>query len=397
MNNKDTSPALTLLLGILIALSALGTDLYVPSLPDVAASFASPVSAAQLTVTTYFLGLAAGQLVWGPLSDRYGRRPVLLAALGLMLVVTAAAPFMPSIGALVAARLVQGFGMSGGVVISRSIVRDLHAGEQAARLLARMMVVFSVVPIAAPICGALLAAQAGWRAIFWAYAAIAAGLLVAVAAGLRETAPAARRSAHPAHILRGFGGLLADRRFLRPLLVVLCCQLAILAWVGSSSFTLAGMGVSVSAYGWMFAGVMLGQISGAWASSRLVLRLGAARLVRGGSWIVLGGGAAAAALAWGGAEHWSAIVAPFALLLFGTALALPAATALALSPFPQSAGAAASLIGSLGFVAGAILSTLLGGLFDGTARPMASVAAIAAVATFAFERRLARGSRHGTS
>ena len=393
MNNKETSAALTLLLGVLIALSALGTDLYVPALPDVAASFASPVSAVQLTLTTYFLGLAVGQLIWGPLSDRYGRRPVLLAALGLMLAVTAAAPFMPSIGALVAARLVQGLGMSGGVVVARSIVRDLHAHEQAARLLARMMVVFSIVPIAAPVSGALLTAHAGWRAIFWTYVLIAAGLLVAVAAGLRETAPAERRSAHPAQIARGLGRILSDRRFQAPLLVFLSCQMGILAWVASSAFTLAHMGVALDAYGWMFAGVMLGQIAGAWVASRFVLRLGSARLMRGGSFLVLGGGLAVAAFAWAGAEHWLALVAPFAVLLFGTALILPSATALALSPFPQAAGAASSLIGAIGFTAGALLSTLLGALFDGTARPMATAAALASLAAFAFERSLARGKR----
>jgi len=393
LNNKETSAALTLLLGVLIALSALGTDLYVPALPDVAASFASPVSAVQLTLTTYFLGLAVGQLIWGPLSDRYGRRPVLLAALGLMLAVTAAAPFMPSIGALVAARLVQGLGMSGGVVVARSIVRDLHAHEQAARLLARMMVVFSIVPIAAPVSGALLTAHAGWRAIFWTYVLIAAGLLVAVAAGLRETAPAERRSAHPAQIARGLGRILSDRRFQAPLLVFLSCQMGILAWVASSAFTLAHMGVALDAYGWMFAGVMLGQIAGAWVASRFVLRLGSARLMRGGSFLVLGGGLAVAAFAWAGAEHWLALVAPFAVLLFGTALILPSATALALSPFPQAAGAASSLIGAIGFTAGAFLSTLLGALFDGTARPMATAAALASLAAFAFERSLARGKR----
>src|SRR3954467_3270889 len=141
LNNEtrsETSTALTLLLGILIALSALGTDMYVPALPAVAAAFEAPVSAAQFTLTTYFIGLAAGQLTWGPLSDRYGRKPVLFLALALMLAVTAAAPLLPSIGALAAARLVQGFAMAGGVVVARSIVRDLHAHEQAARLLAKM-------------------------------------------------------------------------------------------------------------------------------------------------------------------------------------------------------------------------------------------------------------------
>ena len=393
MDKSETSAALTLLLGVLIALSALGTDLYVPALPDVAASFASPVSAVQLTLTTFFLGLAVGQLVWGPLSDRYGRRPVLLTALGIMLAVTAAAPFMPSIGALIAARLVQGLGMSGGVVIARSIVRDLHAHEQAARLLARMMIVFSIVPIAAPVSGALLAAHAGWRAIFWTYVLIAAGLLVAVGAGLRETAPAERRSAHPAEIARGLGGILSDRRFQAPLLLFLSCQMGILAWVASSAFTLAHMGVPIDAYGWMFAGVMLGQIAGAWVASRFVMRFGSARLLRGGSWLVLGGGMAAAAFAWAGAEHWLAMVAPFSVMLFGTALVIPSATSLALSPFPQAAGAAASLIGAIGFTAGAALSTLLGALFDGSARPMASVAALAGLAAFAFERLLAHGKR----
>jgi MFS transporter, DHA1 family, multidrug resistance protein len=393
LNKNETSAALTILLGILIALSALGTDLYVPALPDVAVFYAAPLSAAQLTVTTYFLGLALGQLAWGPLSDRYGRRPVLIAALALMLVVTAASPFMPSAGALAGARLVQGVGMSGGVVVARSIVRDLHAHEQAARLLARMMIVFSIVPIAAPVSGALLTSAAGWRAIFWTYALIAGGLLAAVIAGLRETAPAERRSVHPVAIAAGFAGMLAEPRFLGPLLVVLACQLAILSWVASSAFTLAGMGVSVDAYGWMFAGVMLGQISGAWVASRLVVRLGMAQLVRSGSWLVLAGGVAAAAFAWAGAAHWAAIVAPFALLLFGTALVLPNATALALTPFPRAAGSASSLIGAIGFTAGALLSTLLGSLFDGTPRPMASAAALAAVGVFGFERLLRNGSR----
>ena len=397
MNNNETSLALTILLGILMALSALGTDLYVPALPDIERSFGSPVSAVQATLTTYFLGLAAGQLLWGPLSDRHGRRPVLLAALGLMLAITTAAPFAPSIDVLVAARLVQGFAMAGGVVVARSIVRDLHAHEQAARLLARMMIVFSIVPIAAPVSGALLTAHAGWRAIFWTYVLVASGLLVAVAAGLRETAPPQRRSAHPAEIARGLGRILADGRFQGPLLLFLAAQMGILAWVASSAFTLAHMGVAIDAYGWMFAGVMLGQISGAWVASRFVLRLGSARLLRGGTWLVLGGGIAAAAFAWTGAQHWLALVAPFALLLFGTALVMPSATSLALSPFPHAAGAASSLIGSIGFIVAAILSTVLGALFDGTARPMASAAAIAGVAAFTFERMLAHGKRHGQS
>lgn len=391
MKNNDTPLALTLLLGILLALSALGTDLYVPALPDAAASFAAPVSATQLTITAYFAGLALGQLLWGPLSDRYGRRPVLLTALGGMLAVTAASPFAPSIGVLSLLRLAQGFAMAGGVVMARSIVRDLHAHEQAARLLARMMVVFSIVPIGAPLLGATLTSIHGWRGVFWTLAVVAVVLLVAVTLGLRETAPAERRSARPAEIARTLGGILAERRFVSPLLLFLSCQAGILAWVASSSFTLAHAGVSVTAYGWMFAAVMLGQIGGAWAASRFVLGFGSGRLMRTGAWLVLAGGASAGALAWTGVAHWLALVVPFALILFGCALILPSATSMALSPFPQAAGSAASLIGAIGFTSGALLSTLLGITFDGTSRPMASVAAVAAVCVFAFERMLARG------
>lgn len=390
MNKNETSLPLTLLLGVLISLSALGTDLYAPALPGLAASFAAPVSAAQATVTTYFLGLAAGQLLWGPLSDRYGRKPVLLAALVLMLAATAAAALAGSLPTVATARFLQGAGMAGGVVIGRSIVRDLHTHEQAARLLSRMMLVFSLVPIAAPLAGAALASRAGWTAIFWAYASVAGLLVIAVAAGLRETA-AARRAASLAEIARRFREILGDRRFVAPFLLVLGCQMAIICWVSSSAFALVREGVSARAYGAMFAGVMLGQIAGAWASGRLVLRVGMARLLRAGGRIALAGGGAAAALAWAGLEHWLAIVLPFGVLLFGTALIIPNATALALSPFPRAAGAASSLMGAIGFACGALVSALLGAVFDGTPRPMASAAALAVLGVFVCETRVLRG------
>ncbi len=382
---------MVVLLGTLIGLPALGTDLYVPSLPALAESLGAPVSAAQFTLTTYFIGLAAGQLLWGPLSDRYGRKPVLVAGLAMMLVSSIAASLMESVAGVAAARLAQGFGMSSGALIGRTIVRDLYAYEQAAHLLASMTIVFSLVPICAPLAGALLASAAGWHSIFACMAVVAALLLVSVA-GLRETAPAERRSVHPFQIARTFAAILGDRRFVAPLLLLLCAYVGILAWVSNSAFTLVrGLGVSTPAYGLMFAMVMLGQIGGAWSSSRLVLRLGIARLQRFGVLLMLGAGAAAAALAWLDAGHWLAVVVPFMVFLFGTALVVSNATAAALTPFPGSAGAASSLIGAIGFAMGALISTLLGAVFDGSARPMASVAAAAGLAAFLFERFLFRG------
>ena len=392
MNKQVATFRLTVLLGALIALPALGTDMFVPALPVLAQALSAPVAAAQLTLTTYFIGLAAGQLLWGPLSDRFGRKPVLLAGLTTMLLTSVAASIAESVAAVAAARLVQGLGMSSGAVVVRSIVRDLYAQEQAARLLSSVTVVFSIVPIAAPIAGAQLAAHGGWEAVLWGMAAAAAALLLATGGALRETAPWPRRSVHPAALARSFAGIVRDRRFVAPFLLVLCSHIGILAWVSNSAFTLVrGLGVTVTAYSFMFAFVMLGQISGAWFSSRMVMRLGIGRLLRSGAFLMLGGGGAAAALAWAGVGHWLAVVLPFGAFLFGTALIVPNATAAALSPFPGAAGTASSLIGAIGFTAGALVSTGLGAAFDGTARPMATVALAAGLAAFLFERKLLRG------
>lgn len=392
MNAQQTPFRLVALLGVLVGLPALGTDLFVPALPLLAQALQVDAGAAQFTLTTFFIGLAAGMLLWGPLSDRYGRKPVLVTGLAAMLGASLAAAHVDSVGAVAAARLVQGLAMSSGAVIARAMVRDLHAHEQAARLLASMTVVFSIIPIAAPLAGAAVAGLAGWRAIFWSFSAIAMLLIAAAAAGLRETAPPERRSAHPAEILRTFRAILRESRFVAPFLLVLSAVLGILAWVSSSAFVLVrGFGVSTTGYGFAFAAVMLGQITGAWASSQLVLRLGIARLVRFGAACMLAAGAIGASLAWLGIGHWAAVVVPFFLFLAGSALIVPNATAAALSPFPGSAGAAASLMGAVSFTIGAMVSAGLGYAFDGTARPMATLSACAGILAFVLERKLFRG------
>jgi DHA1 family bicyclomycin/chloramphenicol resistance-like MFS transporter len=276
--------------------------------------------------------------------------------------------------------------------VVRSIVRDLYAHERAAKLLASVTIVFSIVPIAAPLAGAALAGGGGWRAIFWFLCAAAAALIAATTAGLRETAPAERGLVHPRVVIARLASIITDRRFLAPLALVLCAHVGILAWVSNSAFTLMrGLGVSIAGFGLMFAGVMLGQILGAWSSSRLVLRFGIPSLLLAGSRVMLLGGVAAAALAWAGLDHWLLVVIPFSVFLFGTALVVPNAMATALTPFPAAAGAASSLIGTVGFTAGALVSALLGAAFDGTARPMTAAAAVAGVGATVFEILLRRG------
>lgn len=383
-----------MLLGVLFALTALGTDAWLPALPVAAQALDAPVAVMQLTVTTYFLGLAAGQLVWGPLSDRYGRKPVLLAGLALALIASAVCAAAASTAALVLARLAQGFGMSAGPVMARTIVRDLHGHEQAARLLARMTIVFSVIPIAAPLAGGLMLALGGWRAVFWLLGGAAALLLLAVALRLAESVPAERASAHPAQIARSFAAIAAEPRFLAPFGAMLCAQVGIFAFVSNSAFTLVnGLGVAPGAFAVLFAVVMVGQIAGAWLSSRLVMRAGMARLLRAGTFLAFASGLAAALLAWAGATHPASVVLPFMLFLFASALIIPNATALALQPFARTAGTAASLMGATQFAIGALVSSALGALFDGTPRPMATLAALGGLGALLVERRFLRGPR----
>jgi len=387
---------LTLLLGVLVALTALGMDMFLPSVPVIAQFFGAEPGTAQLTVTTYLLGLAIGQLAWGPLSDRYGRKPVLLAGLGLFLVSTAWAANAASVQAVVLLRFAQGAGMSSGPVVARSIVRDLYAREQAANLLARMMAVFGFIPVFAPLLGGQAVALGGWTAVFWVYCAIALTLIAAVKFGLRETAPAERPSVAAARIAAGYGTLFGDPRFRAPLATMLLAQLGIIVFVSSSSMTMVrSLHLTPTAFSLLFSAIMLGQITGGLVGSRLVMRLGLARMVRLGAALTLAGGLLLAALALAAPPHWSAVVLPMILYLFGCAFMIPNATAAALAPFPHMAGAASSLLGALPFGLGALVSAGVAGAFDGTTRPMALGIAFFGIAAFLAEMLYFRKLSHG--
>ena len=391
MTHRTASLFLTVLLGVLIGLTALGMDMFLPAVPAIAGAFGAEPGSAQLAVTTYLVGLAIGQFAWGPLSDRFGRKPVLLGGLGLFVASSLACSMAASLQEVVLLRFAQGIGMSSGPVIARSVVRDLYAREQAAHLLGKMMVVFGFVPVAGPLVGAQMLSWTGWNGVFWLYAAIALALLFTTALGFRETAPAERPPVSPARIAASYALLLGDRRFIAPLVTMLCAQMGIIAFVSNSPLVMVqALGLTPTAFSVLFATVMLGQMGGGYFGARLVMRLGIERLVRIGAALALAGGALLAALAYGGVAHWSAIVVPMLAYILGCAFIVPNATATALSPFPRIAGAASSLLGAFPFGLGALISAALGAAFDGTARPMALAIAIAGAGAFAAERVLFR-------
>jgi DHA1 family bicyclomycin/chloramphenicol resistance-like MFS transporter len=390
------SPGLTLLLGLLIALAALGTDMFLPSVPALARSFAAAPAEAHLSVTTYILGVALGQIGWGPASDRFGRKPMLAAGLLLFAVSSGAAALAESLRAVVALRFIQGAAMSSGPVIIRAMVRDLYAREHAAQLLSRMMIVFGLVPVLAPPLGALLLDQGDWRFMFWTYAAIALGLLLVLLLRLAETAPPERPRMSAARILGSYRVLLGDRRFVAPLATMLSVQMGIIAFVSNSSLVMIPVfGLTPMAFGALFSLVMLGHIAGSFAGSRLVHRAGMAGMVRIGIALVLGSGLLLALLSLAGASHWSAFVLPMLVYILGASFAMPSAMAAALTPFPQMAGAASSLLGVAPFALGSGVSAVLGFAFDGTTVPLALAIAFFALLAFLSEKLLFRGTSHG--
>jgi DHA1 family bicyclomycin/chloramphenicol resistance-like MFS transporter len=396
----QASIPLTLLLGVLIALTALGMDMFLPSVPVIArvlgGDAAAEPGAAQLTVTTYLLGLAIGQLAWGPVSDRYGRKPVLLSGLALFLASSVCGAAAESVQELVLLRFAQGLGMSSGPVVARSIVRDLYAREQAAQLLARMMAVFGIIPVAAPLIGGQAIALSGWPAVFCVYSAIALALLAAVGFGLAETAPDERPSIAPGRIAANYARLLGDARFRAALIPMVCAQMGVIAFVSSSALAMVqALRLSPTAFSVMFAAVMLGQIAGGVIGSRLLARFGIGRMLRLGAALVASSGTVLAVLAVAGAPHWTAVVLPMIVYLFGCSLIIPNATAVALSHFPQMAGAASSLLGAIPFGLGALVSAALAAAFDSSTRPMALAIGVFGFFAFLAEKLFFRKIIHG--
>lgn len=387
----------TLLLGGVMALSSVVLDPFLPALPRIVDQFGATVNSVQLTVTAFFVGLACGQLFYGPFSDHYGRRPMLLGGLALCLAATIFCATAGSVEALVIGRFFQALGVSSASVLCRSVVRDLNAWDEAAHKLAVMWVVFGLAPVFGPYLGSLLLATWGWPSIFWCMAAAIAPLLLAMLFGLPETAPYPRPPApRLASYARNFIFLLGQRHFTAYLLSILSIQTAIFAFVTNSPFVLiTALGFSPGEFGLIFGAVMSGHVVGAAVGARTVRRRGINDTIRMGGLISFVSGAVLLAVAWAGVNQLLAITVPLFFMLYGSALIVPHAMAAAMSPYPGMAGAASSLAGIAQLLGGAVISYLLGVLFDGTSRPLATAIALSGLAVVVvYETLIRRLPRH---
>lgn len=366
-------------------LQPLSTDLYLASLPHLATDFGVTPAAVQQTLSLFVIGFGVAQLVSGPLSDRFGRRPVLLWGLALYIVASLACAAAPTLPLLVAMRFVQAIGCCTAAVVARALVRDVYAPADGARMLAKASSLLALAPLIGPVLGGYLQVWFGWRAAFVFHTLFAIALLAATARLFRETL------AHPNPDAMRVGPLLATYCRLASAdffwawaLPGALSYAAIFVFISGSSFVLIDvLGVPTQYYGYGFAFGVSGYLAGTIVCRRLLARLGLPRAMMVGVSLSLFSGLLFVTLILAGVEHWSVVLLCQFLTMGAHGINFPCAQSGAVAPFPREAGAAAGLLGFFTMLAALITGTWVGASHDGTLRPLALTSAMLGLLLFA--------------
>ncbi|CAL9441001.1 Bicyclomycin resistance protein [Streptomyces sp. enrichment culture] len=383
-----TSLLVTFLLGGLTATPPLAMDMYLPALPEVTRSLHAPAATVQLTLTACLAGMALGQLVVGPMSDRWGRRRPLLAGLAVYVVATALCAFAPTVELLVALRLAQGLAGAAGIVIARAVVRDLYDGVAMARFFSTLMLISGVAPIVAPLIGGQILRVTDWRGVFVVLTVVGVLLAALVWAKLPETlAPADRHGGGVGAALGSMRRLLADRPFTGYMLAGSFAFASLFAYVAASPFVVQEIyGASPQTFSLLFGLnsvglVVMGQLNG----KVLVGRVRLDRVLGLGLVVVVVAAAVLLLMALGvfGEVGLVPVAAALFVLMSAMGIALPNTQTLALMRTKQAAGAASALLGTTSFLVGAIASPLVGIAGEDTAVPMAVVQLVSALVALA--------------
>ncbi|GAA4016610.1 multidrug effflux MFS transporter [Allokutzneria multivorans] len=370
-----------LVLGGLSAFGPLCLDMYLPAFPEIAARLGASHSQVQLTLTACMIGLAVGQLVIGPLSDMWGRKRPLLFGIGLFVLASLACVFTDDIASFTVVRFVQGFAGAAGIVVARAVVRDLYSGAEAARFFSTLMLVFGLAPILAPVIGGELTASTGWRGVFAALSIFGGLLLLAVALGLPESLPAARRNTGGLRaVLRAAGTLSADRAFVGLSLTTAFAGAALFAYISGSPFVIQDLHhASPQLYSIIFGVNALGFVIVGQLNGRLVSRYGPRRLLGVGIGVNLVSALALLLTTAIGTLGIFGLLVPLFTLVASIGMISPNALALSMADHPHIAGSASALLGMLQFLVAAATAPLVGLGGPGTALPMTIT--IAAVST----------------
>ena len=378
---RPNSRSMIFLTGGLLALGPLSLDMYIPALPGMAASLGTTASHVQLTISVYLIGFAIGQLIYGPLADRYGRRPALMGGLALFGLASIVCMFAPNIETLIVARLFQALGVSAGQVMSRAIIRDRHEGRDASQMLAYATVFIGVTSATSPVLGGFASVWLGWRVVFAIHVGVSAAFLVFIWLSFEETIrerdPMATRIGPMA---RNIGRLLADRTFSAYMVSLSFMIGSALAFITGSSFVFVeSFGVEPQNFGFVFTAVAGAFALGSLVAGRLVRRIDGRTLFVRAAIAAAAGGIVLAAVALSGAAGVFSITAPFTAMAFAMGFIISLGIAGALAPHSGVAGTASAVLGFTQGVASAAAGALVGFLFDGTAVPMALTVAVLAL------------------
>ncbi len=370
--------ALTALLAALSAVGPLTTDMYLPSLPDIVHLLGATTADGQLTISAYLIGFAAGQIIYGPLSDRHGRKPVLIGAIALYCAASLLCTSSLSIEMLIGARALQALGGCGGIVLARAIVRDLYAGARAGRELSLISAVMALAPVIAPIAGGALQTALGWRSVFATLAVVGLAGIGVIWLLLPETlAKRASEPVSPASILTSYRIVARDSAYLAYLGLATTSYAGLFAWISGASFVLQNLyGLTPFVFGFAFAVGSIGYMTGTTVAARIVLRLGLDGTIGVGCVALSVGGLAMAAAVASGVDSTFTLVVPMAVYLAGLGMVLPQSIAGALTPFPERAGAASALLGFIQQIVAAASGVAVGQLLGRSAWPLAIAVAV---------------------
>ncbi len=373
MQLKPDTLALTLLLALLTSLGPLATDMYLPSLPAIADDFGASISGVQITLSLFLIGFAGGQLIYGPVADRFGRRPVLITGLGIVLVADIACTLSPSVDVLMWSRFLQGIGTAGPIVLARSVIRDLYSGKRTGEELARVAALMGFVPAIAPTIGSVIHIYFGWRMIFLSQTVLVVLALLVVVLALPET----NRHKRPepltlASFPKIYMGLTQNRRYLVYVAGLCFAYAGLFSFISVSSFVLQSVyGWSPLAFGFAFGACSLAFVAGTWLSRGFSRARGVDNTIRAGSLMLAASGCIMVALLATGLDDPYSTTAAMMVNLVGIGFTLPHNVAGGLTLFPERAGAASSFLGFSQMASGAVVGIVVGYLTFDSAWPMA--------------------------
>ncbi len=387
------------LLGALMTVNVLSIDMMLPALPQLGASLATTPDRVQLVLSLYLVGYAVGQIASGPLSDRFGRRPVLMTGLGIYTLASLVCAASRRIDMLVAARIVQGIAACGGPVVVRAIVRDHFSGSRAAQTLSMLTTVFAAGPLLAPIAGGAILVAWGWPAIFVAIALCAAALLLAAWLGLAESLTTPDRDAlRLARLRENYRTFLTTRASIGMAVVNGLCWVGIFSFISASPFVfIRYYGVAPNHYGYYFGLSAACLIAGAATNRRLLRTHPGEQVMRWGFWVLIAGGAATVLVPLTPLSGPLMLMGGVMIYMFGQTLVQPNAVAAALDPLRHMAGMGSALIGVIQMLLGAAGGFVVNALYDGTPLPMGAMILFAAVTSGTLYRVLLHGRKSAPS